>query len=55
MSGSALADIGWDRAYRDRRDAQEGLSAAFAAAVTSSSAIVAPIFPPSIPLIIYGR
>jgi tripartite ATP-independent transporter DctM subunit len=32
----------------------KGFSAKFAAAVTSSSAIVGPIFPPSIPLIIYG-
>ncbi len=33
---------------------QKGYNTAFAAAVTSSSAIVGPIFPPSIPLIIYG-
>jgi tripartite ATP-independent transporter DctM subunit len=32
----------------------KGFKAPFAAAVTSSSAIVGPIFPPSIPLIIYG-
>lgn len=33
---------------------QRGYSPAFASAVTGASAIVGPIFPPSIPLIIYG-
>ena len=54
MSGSALADIGsLGRIEIDAMRAK-GFSMPFAAAVTSSSAIVGPIFPPSIPLIIYG-
>jgi len=54
MSGSALADI--DGIGRIEIDAMrsKGFKPGFAAAVTSSSAIVGPIFPPSIPLIIYG-
>jgi tripartite ATP-independent transporter DctM subunit len=54
MSGSALADIGG--LGRIEMDAMrgKGFTAPFAAAVTSASAIVGPIFPPSIPLIIYG-
>ena len=35
-------------------DGSEGFNPAFASAVTSASAIVGPIFPPSIPLILYG-
>jgi tripartite ATP-independent transporter DctM subunit len=54
MSGSALADIGGIGRIEIDAMRQKGFSPAFAAAVTSSSAIVGPIFPPSIPLIIYG-
>jgi tripartite ATP-independent transporter DctM subunit len=54
MSGSALADIGGIGRIEIDAMRKKGFSAAFAAAVTSSSAIVGPIFPPSIPLIIYG-
>jgi tripartite ATP-independent transporter DctM subunit len=54
MSGSALADIGGLGRIEIDAMRQKGFSAPFAAAVTSSSAIVGPIFPPSIPLIIYG-
>ena len=36
------------------RCASKGFNPAFAGAVTASSALVGPIFPPSIPLIIYG-
>jgi tripartite ATP-independent transporter DctM subunit len=54
MSGSALADIGGLGRIEIDAMKQKGFSPAFAAAVTSSSAIVGPIFPPSIPLIIYG-
>ncbi|MBL8672571.1 MAG: TRAP transporter large permease [Alphaproteobacteria bacterium] len=54
MSGAALADVGGlgkveIKAMRDR-----GYSLPFSCAVTVASAIVGPIFPPSIPLIIYG-
>ncbi len=54
MSGSALADIGGLGRIEIDAMRSKGFSAPFAAAVTSSSAIVGPIFPPSIPLIIYG-
>jgi tripartite ATP-independent transporter DctM subunit len=54
MSGSALADIGGLGRIEIDAMKSKGFSPSFAAAVTSSSAIVGPIFPPSIPLIIYG-
>ena len=54
MSGSALADIGGIGRIEIDAMRRKGFTAPFAAAVTSSSAIVGPIFPPSIPLIIYG-
>ena len=54
MSGSALADIGGIGRIEIDAMKSKGFSTPFAAAVTSSSAIVGPIFPPSIPLIIYG-
>src|SRR5436190_13524014 len=54
MSGSALADIGGLGRIEIDAMRSKGFSAPFSAAVTSSSAIVGPIFPPSIPLIIYG-
>jgi tripartite ATP-independent transporter DctM subunit len=54
MSGSALADIGGIGRIEIDAMRNKGFSPSFAAAVTSSSAIVGPIFPPSIPLIIYG-
>jgi len=54
MSGSALADIGGLGRIEIDAMRKKGFSGPFAAAVTSSSAIVGPIFPPSIPLIIYG-
>lgn len=54
MSGSALADIGGIGRIEIDAMKEKGYNTGFAAAVTSSSAIVGPIFPPSIPLIIYG-
>src|SRR3954469_4388187 len=54
MSDSALADIGGLGRIEIDAMRQKGFKAGFAAAVTSASAIVGPIFPPSIPLIIYG-
>ncbi len=54
MSGSALADIGGLGRIEIDAMRQKGFNTAFASAVTCSSAIVGPIFPPSIPLIIYG-
>ena len=54
MSGSALADIGGLGRIEIDAMRSKGFKASFAAAVTSSSAIIGPVFPPSIPLIIYG-
>lgn len=54
MSGSALADIGGIGRIEIDAMKSKGFNPSFAAAVTSASAIVGPIFPPSIPLIIYG-
>jgi tripartite ATP-independent transporter DctM subunit len=54
MSGSALADIGGIGRIEIDAMKSKGFNPAFASAVTSSSAIVGPIFPPSIPLILYG-
>jgi tripartite ATP-independent transporter DctM subunit len=54
MSGSALADIGGLGRIEIDAMRSKGFNSGFASAVTCSSAIVGPIFPPSIPLIIYG-
>ena len=54
MSGSALADIGGLGRIEIDAMRKKGFNVPFAAAVTGSSAIIGPIFPPSIPLIIYG-
>ena len=53
-SGAALADIGGLGRIEIRAMARAGFSRAYSAAVTGASAVVGPIFPPSIPLIIYG-
>jgi tripartite ATP-independent transporter DctM subunit len=54
MSGSALADIGGIGRIEIDAMKSKGFNPAFASAVTSASSIVGPIFPPSIPLILYG-
>lgn len=54
MSGAALADIGGLGRIEVRAMSSRGFRRDFAGAVTASSAVVGPIFPPSIPLIIYG-
>lgn len=54
MSGSALADIGGLGRIEIDAMRKKGFNVPFAAAVTGSSAIIGPIFPPSIPLILYG-
>lgn len=54
MSGAALADVGGLGKIEIKAMRERGFRRDFAAAVTCSSAIVGPIFPPSIPLIIYG-
>lgn len=54
MSGSALADVGGLGRIEIQSMTDKGFKPAFASAVTCASAIVGPIFPPSIPLILYG-
>lgn len=53
-SGSALADIGGMGAVEIRAMKEAGYTNSFAAAVTAASATTGPIFPPSIPFIIYA-
>jgi len=54
ISGSAVADVAALGSILLPAMRQKGYSRAFAAAVTSSSATLAVIIPPSIPMIIYG-
>ncbi len=54
MSGAALADVGGLGKIEVKAMAARGFRRDFAGAVTVASAVVGPIFPPSIPLIIYG-
>lgn len=54
ISGSALADIGGVGRVLIRTMTDNGYEGDYAAALTSASATIGPIFPPSIPLIIYG-
>ena len=54
MSGAALADIGGLGRMMIHAMEENDYDNAYAAALTSASATAGPIFPPSIPLIIYG-
>jgi len=54
ISGAALADIAGLGQLEIRAMENEGFSRSYAAAVTTATSIVGPIFPPSIPLIIYA-
>ncbi|MEX2519963.1 MAG: TRAP transporter large permease [Paracoccaceae bacterium] len=54
MSGAALADVGGLGKIEVKAMTERGFTPAFSGAVTAASAVVGPIFPPSIPLIIYG-
>jgi tripartite ATP-independent transporter DctM subunit len=54
MSGSALADIGGIGRIEIDAMRSKGFKPGFAGAITSASAMVGPIFPPSIPLILFG-
>lgn len=54
MSGSALADIGGIGQVLIKSMEDNGYSSGYAAAVTSASSTIGPIFPPSVILIIYG-
>jgi tripartite ATP-independent transporter DctM subunit len=54
MSGAALADVGGLGRIEVKAMTERGFRKEFSSAVTVASAVVGPIFPPSIPLIIYG-
>lgn len=54
MSGAALADVGGLGQVEIKAMEEKGFSRDFASAVTIASATVGPIFPPSVPLVIYG-
>ena len=54
VSGAALADVGGLGRVEIKAMRDKGFPLPFAASVTAASAIVGPIFPPSIPIIIYA-
>lgn len=54
MSGAALADVGGLGRILIHAMEENGYPRDYSAALTSVSATIGPIFPPSIPLIIYG-
>ncbi|CAJ52310.1 TRAP transporter large permease [Haloquadratum walsbyi] len=54
ISGSALADVGGIGRVLIQTMSDNGYEKDFSAALTSASATIGPIFPPSIPLILYG-
>ncbi len=54
ISGAALADVGGLGNIEIKAMKEQGYSAEDAAAITVASATIGPIFPPSIPLILYG-
>ena len=54
MSGSAAADAGGLGTIEMNAMRENGYDDDFSASVTAASSVIGPIFPPSIPLIIYG-
>lgn len=54
MSGSATADAGGLGTIEMEAMTKNGYDDEFSAGVTAASSVIGPIFPPSIPLIIYG-
>ena len=54
MTGSAVADASGLGIMEIETMRKEGYDDSFSSAITASSAIIGPIFPPSIPLVIYG-
>lgn len=54
ISGSALADVGGLGRILIDTMSDHGYQKPYAAALTSSSATIGPIFPPSVPLVLYG-
>lgn len=54
MSGSAVADVGGIGRLSYRAMVKQGYPAPFSAAVTATSAVIGPIIPPSIPMIVFS-
>lgn len=54
MSGAALADVGGLGRIEIEAMTDRGFPKAFSAGVTIASATIGPIFPPSIPLVLFG-
>lgn len=54
MSGAAVADIGGLGQVEIKAMEEEGFSREYAAALTAATSMVGPIFPPSIPLLIFA-
>ena len=54
MSGSAVADAGGLGAVEIAAMKEGGYDVDFAAGITAASAIIGPIIPPSLPMVIYG-
>ncbi|MCR5625801.1 MAG: TRAP transporter large permease [Lachnospiraceae bacterium] len=54
MTGSAIADASGIGTMEIEQMKKEGYDAEFSSAITAASATVGPIFPPSIPMIIYA-
>lgn len=54
MSGSAVADVGGIGRLCYRAMVDEGYDKPFSAAVTASSAVIGPIIPPSIPMVVFS-
>jgi len=54
MSGSAVADAGGLGTIEMEAMTKNGYDKEFSGAITAASSVIGPIFPPSIPLVIYG-
>jgi len=54
MSGSAAADAAGLGLIEIQAMKEEGFDDGFSAAVTAASSVIGPIFPPSIPFVVYG-
>jgi tripartite ATP-independent transporter DctM subunit len=54
MSGSALADAGGPGMVEVRMMREGGYDDDFTVAITAASALIGPIIPPSIPMVVYG-
>ena len=54
MSGSALADAAGPGKLEVDMMVKAGYSPGFSAALSTTSAIIGPIIPPSIPMVLYG-